>query len=100
MLGADDEIHPYEFCLGPPPLMTANDDAFITAAQKYLQLNGLTRIIGIELLDQDPLGKHMKEFVLSETDGTVMLPADAVNPYGDPSGDGVERRGRTHRRQG
>ncbi|KAI3396138.1 hypothetical protein diail_469 [Diaporthe ilicicola] len=80
VLGADNEMHPYEFRQGPPPPMTANDNAFITAAQKYLQLSGLTGIIGIELLDQDTLGKHMKEFVLSDTDGTVMLPADAVNP--------------------
>lgn len=60
--------------------MTANDNAFITAAQKHLQLNSLTGIIGIELLDQDTLGSHMKEFVLSDTDGIAMLPADAVNP--------------------
>lgn len=60
--------------------MTANDNAFVNVAQKYIQLNGLTGIIGIELLDQDTLGKHMKESVLSDSDGTVMLPADAVNP--------------------
>jgi hypothetical protein len=48
--------------------------------QEYLELNGLTAVIGIELLDQNTLGKHMKEFVLSDTDGTVMLPESAVNP--------------------
>lgn len=80
VLGADSQFHPYEFHQGPPPPMTANDDAFIAATKKYLQLNGLTGIIGVELLDQDTLGKHMKEFVLSDTDGTVMLPDDAVNP--------------------
>ncbi|KAK7177950.1 hypothetical protein PSPO01_15999 [Paraphaeosphaeria sporulosa] len=76
----DGEFHPYEFRQGPPPPMTANDNAFIAAAQKYLEINNLADIIGIELLDQDRLGKHMKEFVLSDTDGTVMLPADQVNP--------------------
>lgn len=80
VLGANSEFHPYEFRQGPPPPLTANDNAFIVAAQKYLELNGLTGVIGIELLDQDTLGKHMKEFVLSDTDGTVMLPASAVNP--------------------
>ncbi|KAK2615999.1 hypothetical protein N8I77_002719 [Diaporthe amygdali] len=80
VLGGDEEIHPYKFRQSPPPPMTANDDAFITAVQKYLQLNGLTGIIGIELLDQDTLGKHMKEFFLSGTDGTVLLSADAINP--------------------
>lgn len=59
--------------------MTVNDNDFIAAAKKYLQLNGLTGTIGIELLDQDTLGRHMKEFVLSDTEGTVMLLADAVN---------------------
>ncbi|KAJ0119980.1 uncharacterized protein J7T55_000830 [Diaporthe amygdali] len=77
VLGANEEIHPYEFRPGSLPPMTANDNAFITAAQKHLQLNGLTGIIGIELLDQDTLGRHMKEFVLSDTDGIAMLPADA-----------------------
>jgi hypothetical protein len=80
VLGADSEFHPYEFRQGPPPPMTANDNAFIAAVQKYLELNDLAGIIGIELLDQDTLSKHMKEFVLSDTDGTVMLPADEVNP--------------------
>jgi hypothetical protein len=80
VLGADSKFHPYEFRQGPPPLMTANDNAFIAAVQNYLELNGLAGIIGIELLDQDTLGKHMKEFVLSATHGTVMLPVDAVNP--------------------
>jgi hypothetical protein len=80
MLGADSEFHPYEFHQGPPPLITANDNAFIAAVQKYLELNDLAGIIGIELLEQDTLSKHMKEFVLSDTDGTVMLPSDEVNP--------------------
>lgn len=52
--------------------MTANDNAFITAAQKYLQLNGLTGIIGIELLNQDTLAKHMKE--LTTTGPSCCLP--------------------------
>ncbi|KAI0467046.1 hypothetical protein F4859DRAFT_526133 [Xylaria cf. heliscus] len=33
VLGADSEFHPYEFRQGPPPPMTANDNAFIDAAQ-------------------------------------------------------------------
>ncbi|KAF2122372.1 hypothetical protein BDV96DRAFT_682316 [Lophiotrema nucula] len=79
VLGADSKFHPYEYRQGPPPPMTASDNAFITAVQNYLELNGLAGVIGVELLDQDTLGKHMKEFVLSSTDGTIMLPADAVN---------------------
>jgi hypothetical protein len=80
ILGADSEFHPYEFRQGPPPLITANDNAFIAAVQKYLKLNDLAGIIGIKLLDQDTLSKYMKEFVLSDTDSTVILPADEVNP--------------------
>ncbi|KAF2463951.1 uncharacterized protein BDR25DRAFT_319554 [Lindgomyces ingoldianus] len=80
VLDADGEFHPYEFRQGPPPPMTTNDNAFIVAVQNYLKLNGLAGIIGVELLDQDSLGKNMKDFVLSNTDGTVMLPADNVNP--------------------
>jgi len=79
-LGADGEFAPYEFRHGPPPPMTARDNAFIAAVQDYLKLNGLAGIIGVELLDEDSLGKYMKEFVLSDTDGTVMLPDAAVNP--------------------
>ncbi|KAK0628547.1 hypothetical protein B0T17DRAFT_489543, partial [Bombardia bombarda] len=79
-LGAGSRFHPYECRQGPPPPMTANDNDFIAAARKYLELNGLAGLIGVELLDQDTLGKHPKEFVLSDTDGTVMLPADEVNP--------------------
>lgn len=80
VLGANSEFHPYEFRQGPPPALNANDNAFIVAAQKYLELNGLAGVLGIQLLDQDTPGKHMKEFVLSDTDGTVMLPENAVNP--------------------
>jgi hypothetical protein len=76
----DGRFHPYEFRQGPPPPMTAEDNAFILAMQKYLLTNKLERIVGIELLDQNQLGKHMKEFVLSDKDGTIMLPADQVNP--------------------
>lgn len=79
VLGADSKFHPYEYHQGPPPLMTTNDNAFIATVQNYLVLNNLAGIIGVELLEQETLGKHMKEFVLSATDGTVMLPADAVN---------------------
>ena len=80
VLDADGEFHPYEFRQGPPPPMTANDNTFIVAVQNYLKLNGLVGIIGVELLDQDSLGKNMKEFVLSNTDGTVMLPSGNINP--------------------
>ena len=80
VLGPDGGFHPYEYRQEAPPPMTANDNAFIAAVQKYLELNGLAGIIGIELLSQDTFGKWMKEFVLSDSDGTIMLPADAVNP--------------------
>lgn len=47
VLGADREFHPYEFRLGLPPPMNTNDNAFIAAAQKYLELNDLANIIDI-----------------------------------------------------
>ncbi|TLD03369.1 uncharacterized protein PgNI_12243 [Pyricularia grisea] len=80
VLCEDNQFHPYEYRAGTPPVMTANDDAFIYAARKYFQLNNLTDVIGIEVLEQDCLGKYMKEFVLSDRDGTVMLPSTAVKP--------------------
>lgn len=80
VLHADGEFHPYEFRQGPPPPMTTNDNSFLVAVRNYLKLNGLMGLVGVELLDQDSLGKNMKEFVLSNTDGTIMLPSGNVNP--------------------
>lgn len=83
VLGMDGEFHPYEYRQGIIPPITDSDNAFIAATQIYFNLRGLTGLIGLELLEQDMRGKYMKEFVLSDCDGTVMVPADAVNPTED-----------------
>lgn len=79
-LDADGMFYSYEFRQGPAPPITDSDNEFIIATQRYLEQHNLQTIIGIELLAQDTLGQWMKEFVLSHTDGTVMLPANAANP--------------------
>ncbi len=79
VLGADDQFMPYEYRQGPPPQITANEAAFISAVQAYLVQKNLASLIGIQLLSGDSTSKDMQEFVLSDNHGTVMMDASMTN---------------------
>ncbi|KAJ9131287.1 hypothetical protein NKR23_g11777 [Pleurostoma richardsiae] len=50
VLDAEGQFTPYEYPEGPPPKITANETAFISAAQSYLVQKNLATLIGIQLL--------------------------------------------------
>ncbi|KAJ9155562.1 hypothetical protein NKR23_g2130 [Pleurostoma richardsiae] len=79
VLDAKGQFTPYAYRQGPPPQITANETAFISAAQSYLAQNHLATLIGIQLLSGDGAPKDMQEFVLSDNHGTVMMDANMTN---------------------
>lgn len=69
------EFIAYEYRDGAGSQITATDTEFIVAVQQYLISHNLENLLGIEVLEGDPNAK-LQEFVLSNSDGTVMLDAN------------------------
>lgn len=66
----DTGFHPYEYHSGQHPDLGQVDDKFLPELIYFLNTNGLSRIIALEVLDR-PLPKAMMELVLGDF-GTMM----------------------------
>jgi len=68
----------YEYRQGPIPEIDENDNAFLAEVQGFLVERGLETLVGIQVLNGDK-GRQLREFVLAENYGAIMLDAADAN---------------------
>lgn len=66
---AKDGFHPYEYQVGPAPDLSDVDCAFLPELAKYLIENGLSTLLGLQVIDQND--SQMLELILPIS--TIML---------------------------
>jgi hypothetical protein len=71
----DHGFHPYEYQTGPVPDLSGVNIAFLPELADYLNTNNLSTLIGLQIIDQNPV--HMLELILPLA--TVMLDISDLN---------------------
>lgn len=79
VLTGADEMQAYEYREGPTTDLGGIDPAFFRELVKYLQVNGLANLLGLEVLGRE-VPEMMCEFIIKDN-GTVMLDARDVKAW-------------------
>lgn len=65
----DHGFHPYEYQIGPLPVLSGVDSAFLLELEEYLIANKLSKLVGLQVIDPKPI--DMLELILPQA--TIML---------------------------